>query len=45
MILLTWILLALLIIAVVYVAVEKLISRLKKHGGFTIRIEAEDDYE
>jgi len=32
----------LLLIAVIYIAVERLISWLIRHGGFTIRIEVDD---
>ncbi len=43
MTLLTGILGFLLLIAVIYIAVERLTSWLVRHGGFTIRIEADED--
>jgi len=42
MTLLTGVLGFLLLIAVIYIAVERLTSWLTKHGGFTIRIEVDE---
>ena len=40
--LLIGVLVVLQVIAVIYIAVERLTSWLTKHGGFTIRIEVEE---
>ena len=42
MTLLTWVLAGLLFIALLYIAVDRVMVWLTKHGGFTIRIESDD---
>jgi len=43
--LLTWVLAGMLFIALLYIAVDRLMVWLTKQGGFTIRIEPEDEDE
>ena len=45
MTLLTWVLAGLLFIALLYIAVDRLMVWLTRQGGFTIRIEPEDEDE
>jgi len=45
MTLLTLVLVVLLVIAKIYIVVDRVMVWLTKHGGFTIRIESDDDGE